>query len=142
MSQLEQLFRDYLTRHPEITKAYNTGLINRRALARHVIERAKIAKHSQFEAVLAMIRRFPFEKGAALQDLHSLFSEMAVKLRDDIIIVEIERSFAAQEVLKELKSLTNLSTDEVYKIVLGSSAITIFIAGNRLPVLQNSFSAT
>ena len=61
MSQIEQEFRQYLSKRPEVEKCYIGGLINRRALARHLI-RQGIAKASQLDAVIAMLRRYTFRK--------------------------------------------------------------------------------
>ena len=61
MSQIEQNFRNFLSNRPEIEKCYSSGLINRRALARHLIKN-KIADKNQMDAIIAMLRRYDFKK--------------------------------------------------------------------------------
>ena len=60
MSQIEQNFRELVSKRPEIEKCYQEGLINRRALARYLIKN-NIAKNNQMEAVIAMLRRYQFK---------------------------------------------------------------------------------
>ena len=65
MSQIEQDFRQLLSKKPEIEKCYAEGLINRRALARYLVKQ-KIAERHQMEATIAMLRRFEFTPGKSL----------------------------------------------------------------------------
>lgn len=131
MSQIEQSFREYLAHHPEIERSYVHGLINRRALARHIIEKAKIAKASQFQAVLAMIRRYSFQKQSLPK---KSFENISIKLRDDIVIVEIDRSVRTEQVVREL-----LESEEM-KIVVGNNAITLFLDTKSADNLGKVFS--
>ncbi len=133
MSQIEQAFREYLAHHPEIERAYIHGLINRRALARHVIEKAKIAKISQFEAVLAMIRRYHFQKPTAPK---RSFEQIAIKLRDDIVIVEIDRSVKTEQVVRELLE----QKSEEIKVVVGTNAITVYLDSKTADNLGKIFA--
>ena len=63
MSQIEQEFRQFLSKKPEVETCYQDGLINRRSLARYLVKQG-IAKSNQLEAVIAMLRRFKFKETA------------------------------------------------------------------------------
>ncbi|MBI4173745.1 MAG: hypothetical protein HY519_03430 [Candidatus Aenigmarchaeota archaeon] len=124
MSQLEHKFRALLGHQPEIEKCYASGLVNRRALARYLVQNG-IAQKSQFEACIAMLRRYPFQK----TDKESLqvFRDMRTALKDDILILDFEKDKALLEKLQKLIEHTDYDRGDTLKIVVGSSSITLFL---------------
>ncbi|MBU0471598.1 MAG: hypothetical protein KKF89_01100 [Nanoarchaeota archaeon] len=123
MSQIEQNFRHLLSKKPEIEKCYAQGLVNRRSLARYLIQN-KIAKNNQFEAVIAMLRRFEFKIPKEEKDL---FKQFRMGIKDDILILDFEKEKTLLIKLSELVAGTNYDQGDVLKIVVGSSTIKVFL---------------
>ena len=86
MSQIEQNFRLYLSKHPEVETCYSAGLINRRSLARHLVKNG-VAKGNQMEALIAMLRRFPFKKNKIEQS--NSYKNIRINIKNKIIILQI-----------------------------------------------------
>jgi hypothetical protein len=123
MSQIEQNFRQYLSRHPEIEKCYLNGLINRRSLARYIIT-SGLAKSSQFDAVVAMIRRYQFNEFKKEIDC---FVELRLNIKDNILIIEFEKDKQLMQKLQSVILHTNYDKGDTLKIVVGTAAIKVFI---------------
>jgi hypothetical protein len=123
MSQLEYNFRLFLSKHPEIEKCYSTGIINRRSLARYLIEQG-LADKNQLVAVIAMLRRFEFREEKEEKDI---FRDVRINIKDKILILDLEKS---KELLKELQKViaqADYDRGDTLKIVVGSSSIKLFI---------------
>ncbi len=128
MSQIEQNFRQLLSKRPEIEKCYQQGLINRRALARYLIQK-KVAQKGQMEALIAMLRRFEFRKDE--DKAADLFRDIRITLKDGILILDFEKD---KELLKKLEKIiaqTDYDKGDTLKIVVGSSSITVFIDSKK-----------
>ncbi|MBI2665391.1 hypothetical protein HYX12_02095 [Candidatus Woesearchaeota archaeon] len=123
MSQIEQDFRQFLSKKPEIENCYQDGLINRRSLARHLIKQG-IAKSNQVEAVIAMLRRFNFKEQK--KQAKDLFSKTRINIKDNIMILSFEKEKELVHKLQRLIANTNYDRGDTLKIVVGSSSIKIF----------------
>lgn len=124
MSQIEQEFRLELSKNPEIERCYQLGLINRRSLARYLTKQG-IGKSNQLDAVIAMIRRFPFVSHAKENKNH--FKDTRINIKDKIVILDFEKE---KELLRQLErtiASTNYDRGDTLKIVVGSSSITVFV---------------
>ena len=139
MSQLEQQFRVFLSRHPEIGKAYHIGLINRRSLARHLIQQ-KVARSNQLEAVIAMLRRFNFEDFSGQRGGQNVFSNIRVTLKDDVLIFDFEKEKALLERLQQLIQHINYDTGDTFKVVIGSGVVKLFIDQGKAHVVDTLFN--
>lgn len=123
MSQIEQDFKDLLSKKPEIENCYQLGLINRRSLARYIIDNG-IAKPNQLDAIIAMLRRFEFKEIKKEKDS---FKEIKINLKDNILILDFQKQ---KELIKKLQSLINhinYDKGDTLKIVIGSSSVKVFI---------------
>ena len=58
MAQLDKIVDEYMSKNPQVRLSYQDGLINRRALARRIIEEEKSLSKLQFEALIAVLRRY------------------------------------------------------------------------------------
>ena len=124
MSQIEQDFKVFSIKHPEIEKAYREGLINRRALARYLIKQG-IAKKNQLEAVIAMLRRYDF--GKKEDNNHDTFKSVSVNIKDNILILDFEKDRVLLQKLQKVIAHTNYDQGDTLKIVVGSATIKVFI---------------
>jgi len=137
MSQIEQDFRVFLSKNPEIENCYQQGLINRRSLARFLIEN-KIAKPNQTDAVIAMLRRFNFKN--IKHEKSDLFKDIKINIKDNILILDFEKD---KELIKKLSTLitnTNYEKGHTLKIVVGSSTVKIFIDKENKDLVTNIIS--
>lgn len=123
MSQIEQHFRVFLSKKPEIESCYQEGLINRRSLARYLI-RHGLAKSNQMEAVIAMLRRFEFKKSTPPKDL---FHKTKLNIKDKVIILDFEKRKELVQKLQHLIATTNYDRGDTLKIVVGSSSVKLFL---------------
>ncbi len=124
MSHIEQQFRQFLSKNPAVETCYQQGLINRRSLARYLIRRG-LAQGNQLEAVIAMVRRFPFAKLPA--EVKDLFTEIKITIKDKIIILDFEKEKELVQKLQNLIATTNYDKGDTLKIVVGSSLVKVFL---------------
>ena len=136
MSQIEQKFRQFLSKEPDVEKCYQKGLINRRSLARHLI-RHSIAKGNQLEAVIAMLRRFDFKKFPKKSG--NLFKDIRVNLKDNIIILDFEKDKELVKSLQKLIEKIDYDKGDTLKIVLGTSSVKLFIDKKNEDQLKDLF---
>ena len=127
MSQIEQNFRQMLAAKPELAKCYQEGLINRRALARYLIQKG-VAEKNQMDAVIAMIRRYEFEENKKQQkECLDLFKHTRITVKDKIAILEFKKDKTLMQKLQKIISHTDYDKGETLKIVIGTQNITLFI---------------
>jgi len=124
MSQIEQNFRQFLGKRPDIRRCYLEGMINRRSLARYLVNEG-MAKQNQVDATIAMLRRFDFGKLEKKDKLG--FKDIKVNIKDNILILEYEKSKELMQKLQKLIAETNYDKGDTLKIVVGTAAIKIFI---------------
>ena len=136
MSQIEQNFRAFLSQRPEIEKCQQEGLVNRRSLARYLI-RHRLAAPSQTEAVIAMLRRFPFRESQ--KENNELFQEMRIGIRDNILILDFGKNRDLIQKLQKLIVHTDYDKGDTLKIVVGSASIKVFIDQEKEGKLKDIF---
>ncbi|MBD3164811.1 hypothetical protein GF323_06450 [Candidatus Woesearchaeota archaeon] len=136
MSQIEQRFRQFISKSPEIGKCYQEGLINRRSLARYLIKEG-IARPNQMEATIAMLRRYQFRKFKK-QGI-DFFKDIKVNIRDRILILEFEKEKELMKRLQQVIAQTNYDKGDTLKIVIGTAAIKIFIDKENEKAVRDIF---
>jgi hypothetical protein len=129
MSQIEQNFSRFLSKRPEIEKCYAQGLINRRALARHLIKQGA-AKHSDLDALIAMLRRYDFKKNLG-NDL-GIFKDIRISIKDSIAICVYEKTEQNVTSISRLSEKTALTKGETLKVVVGSLNLKVFLDEKNL----------
>jgi len=139
MSQIEQDFREFLSKKPEIEKCYQHGLVNRRSLARYLIKQG-IAKPNQLEAVIAMLRRFRFREIET--ESKDLFKDVKINLKDKILILDFEKGKELLQKIQKLIALTDYDKGDTLKIVVGSSSVKIFIDEEKEDRLKGIFEGS
>jgi len=133
MSELEQRFSSFIDRHPEIRAA--NKLLNIRAVARAFIKEEHLDS-GQIEAVVAMIRRFEIKPLIAYTN-QKIFSDIKISLKDEITILDYEKSNTILEKLKDIVSLIDYNKNETLKVVVGSQTVKIIVdSSNRSHIRQ------
>lgn len=125
-----------MSRKPEIKKCYEEGLINRRALARYLVKH-HIAEPHQLEAAIAMLRRFPFATKKPGQKITSLFADVRISLKDDIVIFDFKKEKTLLPKIQKLVTATDYDRGDTLKLVVGSSTIKVFIDKKNEPILKD-----
>ncbi len=105
-------------------RSYQLGLINRRSLARYLTTQG-IGKSSQLEALIAMIRRFPFVSRS--KENKDCFRDTKISVRDGILILDFEKEKELLRQLEKVIASINYDRGDTLKIVVGSSSITVFV---------------
>lgn len=121
---MEQEFRQFLSKKPEIETCYQEGLINRRSLARYLVKHG-IAKSNQLDAIIAMLRRFQFKE--MTKQARDLFSKTKINIKDNITILDFEKEKELVQKLQHLIAHTNYDRGDTLKIVVGLSSIKVFL---------------
>ena len=83
MTQIDTklMLQNFLSKNPDIRATRNKGLINRRSLAKYIIEKEGLSKNL-FEAIVTGLRRFEFGKEA---DFNSeLVKDVKISTKDKI----------------------------------------------------------
>ena len=120
MSQIEQNFKYFLSKNPEVEDCYAKGLINRRALARHIVKLG-IAKQNEIEAVIAMLRRYSFKA----KDVQNEINVLRTSIKDNIIIASIDKTSENLTKIRTLMKTVHYETGETFKLVMGTSHLTL-----------------
>jgi hypothetical protein len=134
MSQLEQDFRLLLSAKPEIGKCCQHGLINRRSLARYLI-RIGMAKMIQFDAIVAMLRRYEFKKPS--KEVMDIFRDIRVNIKDNIVVLDFDKNRELVHKLQRIISHTEYDKGDTLKIVIGSASVKLFIDKKNISKLKD-----
>lgn len=131
------LLQNFFNRNPYIKKASAKGIVNRRALAKYIIEEEKLSK-SMFEALITALRRFEIkpEKKESL----NLFKEIKVSTKDNLSIIYLEKSEEVLKSISKVVSLINFNKNETLKIVQGNLSIKIFVDEFNIKKIKEMFS--
>ncbi|MCH8067258.1 MAG: hypothetical protein IIC69_01625 [Nanoarchaeota archaeon] len=134
---LNLLLQNFLNKNPDIRESRNKGLVNRRALAKYIIEKESLDKN-RFEALVTTLRRFEL-KPETLEYL-DVVKELKVSTKDKISIVYLEKSDEVLKNILKVVNLVNFNKSETLKIVLGSLSIKLFIDEFNVKKTENIFS--
>lgn len=132
MSEIEQMFRDYLGRHPEVRALLSERLVNIRALARSFISENNI--NVNVEAIVAMIRRAGIEP-LVVKTNKKAFYEIKIGMKDEIVILDYEKSKDVMDKIKDIISSVSYDKNETLKVVVGSDTIKIIVDSTNAKVV-------
>ncbi|MFH1399625.1 MAG: hypothetical protein ABIG95_05950 [Candidatus Woesearchaeota archaeon] len=134
MSQIEQNIRLFLSKNPEIEKCIQNNLINRRSLARYLIQKG-VARQNEFEAVIATLRRYDFKEYK--QEVFEIFHNTKLRVKDNIIILDYEKDKRLLQELKKIIDVADYDKGDTLKIVVGDSLIKLFLDEEKLQLVEN-----
>ena len=136
MSQIEQEFTLFLSKHPELRKCLYHDLINKRQLTRFFIERENLSPN-KFEAVNAMIRRFSFKKKEITQ---KSFENVKISLKNNIAIIGIEKVSSQLHKIPTLFEEKEYLSSATFKFVVGTKSIKLFVDEEMIPLLPSNIT--
>lgn len=138
ITNLTLLLQNFFNKNPDIREARNKDLVNRRALAKYIIEKERLDKN-RFEALVTALRRFEIapESKAVLDT----FKEVKISTKDNIAIVYLEKSDEVLKNISKVINLINFNKNETLKIVQGSLSLKLFIDEFNINKIENIFSS-
>lgn len=134
---LTLMLQNFFNKYPDIREARNKGLVNRRALAKYIIEKENLDK-SGLEALVTALRRF--EIGKESKPAIGIIKDIKISTKDNIAIVYLERSDEAIKNLHKAVHAANLNKNETLKFVQGSSSLALFIDDFNVKKIENIFN--
>lgn len=134
MAQIEQIIGEYLNKNPQIRLSYAQGLINRRALARKIIDDEKSLSKSQFEATIAALRRIQNQKqGTSSQ---KILSDFSILIKDGIAIANLSKSKDTIRQIQSFMPQISYEKNQTLKMVVGSESIKVFIDSKNSHLIE------
>lgn len=136
MSEIDHGVRRVFDQRPELAKCARLGLVNRRALARFMIQHGA-ADRRQMDAVVATLRRYDFgeEAGEPLD----LFPEVRVTIKDRILILDYAKERGLLARLPSLLGQIDYDRGDTFKVVLGTSSLKLFLDERRDRSVEAAF---
>ena len=134
MSQIEHLLRGALAKYPEIERCLQKGMVNRRSLARYLIQEG-VAKSNQMEALIATLRRFDFKKHP--EERLELIKHMKIRLKEGIVILDFEKQKELVQEVKKLVDEIDYDKGDTFKLVVGSESVKIFIDEGKKEIMES-----
>lgn len=138
MTQINIMLQDFLSRNPDIRRARNKGLVNRRALAGYIVKKEGLST-GRIEAIVTALRRIEIKKEEAY-DLAKVFRDITITTKDKIAVVSLEKSDSTLQKIQKVLSKVSYAKNETLKLVEGSSAIKIFIDEFNLDKIKDIFT--
>lgn len=132
------LLQNFFNKNPDIRGARNKGLVNRRALAKYIIEKERLDKN-RFEALVTALRRFEIKP--ASKETVGIIKETKISTKNKISIIYLENS---EEVLKNISKVINLinfNKNETLKFVQGSLSLKLFVDEFNVKKIKDIFIA-
>jgi len=141
MAQLDKIVDEYMSKNPQVRLSYQDGLINRRALARRIIEEEKSLSKLQFEALIAVLRRYESKSDtksslackSGSKDKSSnksnskILSDFSILIKDGITIANLAKSRDALSQIEKILPKISYEKNQTFKIVMGSESIKLFL---------------
>ncbi len=132
-----EVVREFIERDGVVRNGLARGLINARALARHI----QVATHEQhsFEALVSAIHRYPVKESAAkYQNVGKLISKLT--MRNEIVAVGIVNAPEIAPALARFSSQVESARGETLHIVSGVDSVTVVIDSKNLEKLMTLIS--
>lgn len=136
-SNLTLLLQNFFSKNPDVREARNKGLVNRRALAKYIIDKENFDKN-KFEALVTALRRF--EAGKESRSALDIVKEIKISTKDNISIVYLEKSENAIKNIPKVINLINFNKNETLKFVQGSLSLALFIDEFNVKKVESIFS--
>lgn len=127
MSDLKTRFVRFLIHHPEITKAKRLDIVNRRALARLLIERG-IAEKDEFSALLGVLRRFDYDD---ISQDDGCFEGMTYSTQSGMSIFTYQKTEEVLAVIEDTAQRTQLTKGHGVKAITATNTITVIARSQR-----------
>ncbi len=126
----------FFNKNPDIKGAFVKDLINRRALAKHIIREDKLSDRT--DAVITALRRIEITKTD--KDTLDIVKKINITTKEGISIVCLEKNQEVLSKLGQVISLVNYNKNETLKIVEGNQSLKLFVDGSKVNKLKEIFN--
>jgi aspartokinase len=116
------------------------NVISFRALSRYIIKLLDL-EEKNLDAVMSAIRRYKREEKIKTEaELKKIFSNIAIKTRNNIVDICVKESKKILEQLNKINSIVDIEKGEIIRIIQAEEGIRIIIDGKNLDKFNNYFS--
>jgi|TARA_Y100000310_G_scaffold321401_1_gene378984 aspartokinase len=116
------------------------NVISFRALSRYIIKLLDL-EEKNLDAVMSAIRRYKREEKIKTEaELKKIFSNIAIKTRNNIVDICVKKSKKILEQLNKINSIVDIEKGEIIRIIQAEEGIRIIIDGKNLDKFNNYFS--
>jgi sulfur transfer complex TusBCD TusB component (DsrH family) len=133
MSEITEGVRQYIESHPVVADAIRMGIANNSAVARRI---AKDRQYSQFQAVLAAVRRYPLVGPTTQRDevVRRVLRQSRIETRTKIATVTVTQGI---DVLQRLGDVVEELLDEnsICRLIQVSRGTVIILEEDSVPRL-------
>ena len=131
--------RNFLERKPCIRKDMHEGLINVRALARHIIETLDL--DTTVNAVMGIIRRYELEEtGDIFFEARKILARSnSISTRSNLVNISLVKDITSQKLLPELFSLIHYNQGDVLRITHADESIKVLVDNKNLDLVKDIF---
>jgi len=127
-----EVVKEFIERDGVIKNGLARGLMNARALARHI----QVATHNRysFEAILSAIRRYPTKASATRHhDVGKVISKLTLK--NKIALVSVRNSPEIPSILAKFSGEIDYGRGETFRIFSGPESVTAVVDSKNLDKL-------
>lgn len=139
MANLPEMVWEFLDGDPCIRRNMRLGLINKRALARHILEAKNI--DSKLDAALSAIRRYESESsGKIFENAYKLIKEStSISTKSPLANISLKKDADVQKLLPKLFSIIQYSQGHALRIIQADKSIKILVDEKNLEDVKKIF---
>lgn len=140
MTNISQEVWNYLARDPSIQKNLKRGLLNIRALAKHIIKERYL--NASIDAVISAIRRFSnneefLEETATIEEI---FKDSVIATKNNIACIILRNNSDILKYLSEVMKITDFEKRETLRLVKAKNNLKIMTDMKNLDKFKKFFS--
>jgi len=137
---ITQEVRSYLSKDPSIQRDLRRGLLNMRALAKHIIRDKGL--RAPIDAVISAIRRASYEKNPQHNEhnVEELFKFSNITTKNSIACLVLRNQSDIQRYLSEITKLTDFEKRETLRMIKGKNNLKIVTDMGSLQKIKDIFS--
>ncbi|MBM3199826.1 hypothetical protein FJZ53_02725 [Candidatus Woesearchaeota archaeon] len=139
---ITQEVRSYLSKDPSIQRDLRRGLLNMRALAKHIIRDKGL--RAPIDAVISAIRRASYEKNPQHNEhnVEELFKFSNITTKNSIACLVLRNQSDIQRYLSEITKLTDFEKRETLRMIKGKNNLKVITDMHCLPKIKDIFPSS
>ncbi len=124
-----------------IRRLLPVGLINVRALARHLQSKSQLLRGASLDAVISGIRRMPKESFPGEKITREMAANRKISLRNRVAILTLVKSESVRKRLPEFIASLKLDSGDVLRLIEGIDSIKMIIDEHNLGGASKAFGS-
>lgn len=122
---------ELIERETCIRRLLSSGLINVRALARHLKSKSPILREASLDAVISAIRRMPQQPFPGEKTMRAM-AALKTNLRNRVVILTLANTESVQRTIPDFISSLKLDAGEILRLAQGADSIKMIIDEHNL----------